>query len=227
VFEFDNGEDNIWFEDAKLVKEFYWRKEITRSPSGKRRTWEGLISDPVRIQWKAGMDPTKGLLDAACDLADAEKAALEKDSKAKLSADERLSLPEYEKLVEKVAQMELEMDKAGLEGRAEGDASPVGLSFFAWFGYRGKDINADESKLANKEDRERWDKIAKGEEVEDSYEDDDDDDDEDQDDDGLVDAEIFPDGEELAIAIGEDIWPNALKYYGENTSRTVSVLIND
>jgi len=72
VFEFDNGDDNEWFEDGKIAKEFYWRKEITRSTGGKTHTWEGLVSEPVRIKWKEGMDPTKGLLDAACDLADAE-----------------------------------------------------------------------------------------------------------------------------------------------------------
>jgi hypothetical protein len=166
----------------------------------------------VRIKWKEGMDPTKGLLDAACDLADAEKAVLEKGSRAKLSAEERMKLPKYEKLVEKVAQMELEAENAAQEDDEEGMSSLAGLSFFAWFGYRGKDVTADESKLANKEDRERWEKIANGEDVDDRHENEDDDN-EDQDDDGLVDAEIFPDGEDLAIALGEDIWPNALKYY--------------
>ena len=55
------------------VKDFYWRKQIIRTSKGKRRTWEGLVSEPVRINWKKDMDLTKGLLGAACDLADAEK----------------------------------------------------------------------------------------------------------------------------------------------------------
>ena len=42
-----------------------------------------------------------------------------------------------------------------------------------------------------------------------------DDEDEDDDEDGLEDAEIFPDGDDLAVAIAEDLWPDALRYYGK------------
>lgn len=210
TFDFQTGDENPFFENAQLVEEFYWRKRVTRTAKGKRRTWEGLVSDPVRIHWRKDMDLTKGLLDAACDLADAEKK----------QGGDRQKLPEYEALVKKVAEAEAEALDGDDDENEDDDnphtgQSPAGTSFFAFFGYRGRDVSAEQSKEAYKEDAERWAKIAKGEKVEDEEEDDDDDDDDDDEDvDDLEDAEIFPDGEELAIAIAEDLWPGALKYYG-------------
>ncbi|GAD91823.1 hypothetical protein PVAR5_0403 [Paecilomyces variotii No. 5] len=206
TFEFQTGEANRFFENAKLVKDFYWRQEVTKTAKGKRRTWEGLVSEPVRINWKEGMDPTKGLLDAACDLAEAEKK----------QGGDRKKLPEYEKLVKKVAEVEADAVTGGEDEEADdedlGAASPAGVSFFAFFGYRGKDVSAEKSKEAEKEEEERWAKIAKGEKVEDD-EDEDEDDEDDLEEDDLEDAEIFPDGEDLAVALAEDLWPGALKYY--------------
>jgi hypothetical protein len=209
-FEFD-PEENSYFDNAKLVKEFYWRKQIIKTSSGKRRVWEGLVSDPVRINWKKDQDPTNGLLDAACDLFDAEK-----------KGGDRKKLPEYEALVKKLELIEAENmkddddeDVKMPEDDDDDDESHAGVSFFAFFGYRGRDISAEQNKEAVKEDEERFAKMSKGEEVDDE---DDDEDDEDEDlellVDDLEDAEIFTDGEELAIALAEDIWPNALKYYG-------------
>lgn len=47
------------------------------------------------------------------------------------------------------------------------------------------------------------------------------DEDEDQDEDGEEDIgmslEIFPDGDDLAIAISEDLWPGAIKYFSAST----------
>lgn len=215
TFEFD-PEENSAFDNAKLVKEFYWRKHAVKTASGKRRVWEGLVADPVRINWKsADLDPTKGLLDAACDLFDAEKK----------TGGKRTDLPEYEALVKKIEAVEAEalaaaedkdMDEdEDAELPEDEDESPAGLSFFTFFGYRGRDITAEQNKEAVKEDEERWVKISKGEEVEDENDEDEDDD---EDFDALVDdleeAEIFPDGEELAIALAEDLWTDALKYYG-------------
>lgn len=210
VFEFGTGEENTWFEDAKVVKEFYWRKQITTSPAGKPRVWEGLVSQPVRIRWKKGMDPTRGLLDAACDLADAEKTLLKNDSMDKLSAEDRTKLPQYEQLVEKTAQFEQEVENEGEGDDDEGESSPAGISFFAWFGYRGKDVSVVDSERAAKEEPEIWEKLKKGETEEEE--------DSDDEDDGLEDAEIFPDGEGLALSLGEDLWPNALKRYGRRIS---------
>lgn len=213
TFDFETGDENPFFENAQLVKEFYWRKQIIRTSKGKRITWEGLVSDPVRINWKEDMDLTKGLLDATCDLFDAEK-----------KGGDRKKLPQYKALVEKIAAVQAEeMDQDNEnEDEDSDDESPNGTSFFAFFGYRGRDVSAEVSKAANKEDDERYAKILKGEDVEgDDDEEDDEDDDEDMDDelaDDLEEAEIFPNGEELAIALSEDLWTNALKYYGEYIS---------
>ncbi|RJE19417.1 NAP family [Aspergillus sclerotialis] len=212
IFDFKTGEDNPFFENASLVKEFYWRKQIAKNSKGKRRTWEGLVSEPVRINWKKDMDLTKGLLDAACDLAEAEKKNKGKDRK---------TLPEFEKLVKRVEEIENERVKAEEKEDDEEDEeiglgaqSPAGVSLFAFFGYRGRDVTAEQSKEAAKEDDERWAKIVKGEKVDDEdQEDDDEDEDYELDELDLDDIEIFPDGEELAIAIAEDLWPGALKYY--------------
>lgn len=212
TFEFD-PEENIWFEGNQIVKDFYWRKEVKKTKNGKRVSWDGFISMPVRIPWKEGKDPTKGLLDAACDLAAAEEKA--KSGESKLSVEKRKGLEAYEKLVEKVAK--LQADEEGDEGEDGEDPmtiqSPAGMSFFAWFGYRGKDITVEESRVAQKSDDERFEKMTKGEDVD--LSDDDDEDDEFDDDDGLEDVEIFPDGEQLAAAISEELYPDAHKYYGK------------
>lgn len=204
TFEFRTGEENPFFENEVLVKDFYWRKQVRRTEKGARRTWEGLVSEPVRINWKEGMDLTKGLLGAACDLAEAEK-----------KGGERKKLPEFEKMVKKVEEIEAEgmkEDEGDDEEEGLGAQSPAGVSFFAFFGYRGRDVTAEQSKEATKENDERWAKIVKGEKVDDEDQEEDDEDELDEFD--LDDVEIFPDGEDLAIAIAEDLWPGALKYYG-------------
>jgi hypothetical protein len=215
TFEFD-PEENSYFDNAKLVKEFYWRKQVIKTSSGKRRVWEGLVSDPVRINWKqAELDPTKGLLDAACDLFDAEK-----------KGGDRKSLPEYEALIKKLELVELEGMKDDVDMEAElsddEEESTSGVSFFRFFGYRGRAISAEQNKEAVKEDEERWAKISNGEEVPDDDEDESDDEDDDFEllVDDLEDAEIFTDGEELAIILADDLWANALKYYGMSNPET-------
>ena len=50
---------NAWFHNDKIEKRFSWRM----SKSG----WSGLVSEPVRINWK-GRDLTDGLLDMAVSL---------------------------------------------------------------------------------------------------------------------------------------------------------------
>jgi hypothetical protein len=160
------------------------------------------------------MDPTDGLLDAACDLFDAEKTFLKKNSKDKLTLEERVKLPEFEKVVVKNAKMQEEVENDGEGDDDEGESSPAGVSFFAWFGYRGKDVSAAESKLAAKEEPEIWAarKASNGEEENDEEEEDDDEDD------GVEDAEIFVDGESLALSLAQDLWPEALRCYGKLAS---------
>ncbi|PLN75309.1 hypothetical protein BDW42DRAFT_189353 [Aspergillus taichungensis] len=210
VFEFRTGEENPFFTDEKLVKEFYWRKRVTKTQKGNTIVWEGLVSEPVRVHWKEDRDLTKGLLDAACDLAEAEK-----------KGGERKKLPEFKKLVSKIEEVEAEAAKLDEEGEGDDDEedfpvgpSPAGTSFFSFFGYRGRDVSAEESAKATKEDEERYQKMLKGEKVDGDDDEAEEDDEEEEEDDEVEALEIFPDGEELAVALAEDLWPNALKYYG-------------
>jgi len=93
------------------------------------------------------------------------------------------------------------------------------VSIFAWFGYHGRDISAQESSPAMRDEKERKETIAVGEKQEVSQ----------VGDDGRSitekalamnkDAqdpscqEIFAGAEELAIAISEDLFPGARKYF--------------
>ncbi|KAF2220609.1 nucleosome assembly protein [Elsinoe ampelina] len=63
-FEFSPNE---WFDDTMLEKKFWWR----RASDG----WAGLVSEPVRVHWKKGKDPTKGLMDGAIKLWEARQRA--------------------------------------------------------------------------------------------------------------------------------------------------------
>ncbi|RAH40363.1 histone chaperone napB [Aspergillus brunneoviolaceus CBS 621.78] len=202
TFEFRTGDENPYFTNDKLVKDFYWRKQVITTANGHKRHWDGLVSDPVRINWKEGQDPTKGLLDAACDLAEAEK---KKDADT-----DRKELKEFEALMRKRDEVEADEEPQGED--EEDDVPPdADLSFFAFFGYRGSDVTEEQSKAATKEEEEKFEKLRKGEEVGENEEDEDDEDDDLEDDFEFI--EIFPGGEELAIAVAEDLWPNAMKYY--------------
>ncbi|KAF9885410.1 hypothetical protein FE257_012932 [Aspergillus nanangensis] len=207
TFTFPTGEANPFFTDAKLVKKFWWRKQVQRNSKGHRRTWEGLVSEPVRIQWKEGMDPTRGLLGKACDLWDAEQN----------HKGDRIELEQYKTLAEAIAEVEKAAEIEDVEEPvlSLGAQSPANTSFFAFFGFRGRDVSAEHSKEATKEEDERFAKMLKGEEVEDEDEDEDDEDD-DEFDDSVENVEVFQDGEDIAINIAEEIWPNALKLYTES-----------
>ncbi|TKA80111.1 hypothetical protein B0A49_01356 [Cryomyces minteri] len=104
-----------------------------------------------------------------------------------------VKLPEYEALAKKVAS----------------DQSP---SFFAWFGFvtARRWVSAEESAKAEKERESRRNKRKEGEEKAASPE-------IDISDDAFDDqnAEVMPTGDELAISIGDDLWPGALKYFTE------------
>ncbi|KAI9822662.1 MAG: hypothetical protein M1827_000381 [Pycnora praestabilis] len=177
---------NEWFQDDVLEKKFWFR----RASDG----WSGLVSEPVKINWKQGKDITEGLLDAAVRLWEAEKKIpTDTNDKSKKGEKKRKTLLEHDALVKKIS-----------------STTQGSLSFFAWFGFRGRNISAEESILAVKEEELRRQEIKNGgkmaarPDVEDSNEDDDV---------AEEDREVFPGGEELAISISEDLWPGALKYF--------------
>ncbi|KAJ6785776.1 hypothetical protein PWT90_03034 [Aphanocladium album] len=143
--------------------------------------WAGHVSEPVKIDWKSkDKDLTEGMLDLVCQVRDAEKAA---GKKLDDEAEPKKSL---------LAKMEA----TGLDG----------VSFFAWFGFCGRAVSAEESAEAYKEELAKRQKRKAGEEVEDDDEDDEDDFDE-------YETEIFPTADDVAVCIAEDVWPNAIKYF--------------
>jgi hypothetical protein len=180
--------DNDHFEDKVIEKKFWQR----HSKSG----WTGLVSEPVEIQWKKGKDLTGGLLGTVKKVFDAQQArAKGGDTKTQeITADEK--------------SLKKKIENTGLGG----------LSFFAWFGYVGRNVTAEESQEAL--DRAQKQRIAKqeakdqnpdGEDEKEEEEEEEDDDDEDDEND----LEIFPEGDSLAIHISEDLWPNAIKYFSK------------
>ncbi|KAF7853644.1 hypothetical protein EAF04_010635 [Stromatinia cepivora] len=151
--------------------------------------WCGLVSEPVRIHWKKGKDLTGGLLDMVCD-------AWDEEQKSKLSGgDEKKAknmTPQQKSLEKKMA-----------------NTSMGGLSFFAWFGFIGRRISEEESKEANARELAKREARKKGKKATEAEDDEDEEDDEEL---GMS-LEIFPDGDDLAIAITEDLWPGAIKYF--------------
>lgn len=178
--------ENEYFEDTVLEKKFWHR----RANDG----WTGLVSEPVGISWKKDRDLTSGLLDLVVKAWEKEKSSNGRTS----SATGELS-PEQKALKKKI-------DNTGMGG----------LSFFAWFGFIGRKISAEESaeataaEIAKRRARKEGAKAA----IEPTEE---------MDDDEINDSvdmslEIFPDGDELAIAFTEDLWPGAIKYFSKSLS---------
>ncbi|KAI5241734.1 nucleosome assembly protein family [Aureobasidium subglaciale] len=172
-FEFDS---NDYFTDSVLEKKFWYR----RSNDG----WSGLVSEPVKIDWKEGKDPTEGLTNAAFAVFEARKKA----GNMKLK-----DFAAHKKLVDMIEQWNAD-----------------NTSFFTWFGFVSatRYISAEESAQANKEYKERQDKRAQGERIE-SPEPEEDEDELDI----PGEDEVHPEGDELAQLIAEDVWPNAIKYF--------------
>lgn len=148
--------------------------------------WNGLVSEPVPIKWKKGKDLTAGALDLAVASYKAERA---RDKKATGGNEE---LTEESKALKK----KIESTSVG------------GISFFAWFGYHGPNVSAGESVEATKLEAERRERSKKGEKTVDEAE-------VEPEDDPFLDLEIFHDGDELAVAIKEDLWPDAIKYFSK------------
>ncbi|KAF2467915.1 uncharacterized protein BDR25DRAFT_233630 [Lindgomyces ingoldianus] len=169
--------------EDKLLEKKFWYRKAMDGDE-----WQGLVSEPVKIHWKKGRDLTGGLTDAAYALYEARKKLLAKSNGNAKSIE--TSLPEYKVLAKMIEQGE--------------DASN---SFFAWFGFVSswRWVSAEESEQANKLEKERMEKRKRGEKVEDEAIDEDDQD--------FQEVEVFPQGDELATIIAEDMWPSAIKYF--------------
>ncbi|TGJ81979.1 hypothetical protein E0Z10_g6795 [Xylaria hypoxylon] len=181
--------ENEYFEDKVLEKKFWYR----RSNDG----YGGLVSEPVPIKWKAGKDITQGLLDLAVKVWEHDKKGRANGaSNGKKTTKSKNWTADQKALREKI-------DAYGLGG----------VSFFCWFGYRGEDISAEESAIAIENDKKsRAEGTAS--EPKGAEEDEEEDDNDDEEEDPLA-LEIFPDGDDLAVAFSEDLWPSALKYFAQ------------
>lgn len=190
---------NTLFSDEVLEKRIYFRRAA--DGAGVR------VSDPVPIAWRAGADPTRGLTDLAVALHVAEKAlggaepAGEGETRAEARerrrglAERIRALPEHVELRERV------------EREAEGAAS-----FFAWFAWRGgRRVGVAEGR-ANVARLEAG--FARAEAGEDAGEDGEEEE-EDELDAQAGEVDVFSAGEELALALAEDVWPGAIRYFSE------------
>lgn len=148
--------------------------------------WTGLVSPPVKISWKAGKDVTQGLTDMARDLYEARIQAGDMTT-GKLS--------EYTALKKKVEHW-----------------NGMNTSFFTWFGWVSgrRWVSEEESEKANEEYAALKERRKAGEKVILPEEEAPEDAGNAQDDEAV---EVHQAGEELAISLAEDLWPNAIKFF--------------
>lgn len=170
---------NDWFSDTALTKTFRYR----RAKDGTA----GLISDPVKINWKKGKDLTKGLLKASFNLFEAQKKA---GTTLNSSA-----LHEFQTL------------RKQLESYSEG-----AQSFFSFFGYRGRWISDEESNAADKKYKDDMKKRQEDPSAQVAANDEEEEEEEEVDMEDVM-TEIFPEGETLATVFAEDFYPGAIKYF--------------
>lgn len=199
--------ENSWFEDRVLEKTFWYRLS--------RTGYTGLVSEPVRIRWKEGKDLTEGLLDESSRLFEIETdiKRLGKHPEQKHDSPEKLNRLKVSRhtLVEK------------LEHRLKSTQQDA-ISFFAWFGYRGRNVSAEESAevLQNEINKRKHKKVRNENGSADNVMLDEHEAESAASKVPLVilhsselDHEIFPAGEELAVAISDDLYPGAVKYFSQ------------
>lgn len=185
--------ENEWFTDSLLEKTFYYRYGKDGSA--------GLVSEPIRVNWKAGKDLTEGLTDAAYKFWAAQKQNPAQQLDAVITGEARKArdaearkIPEYKALADL------------LESATSG-----AISFFNFFSYRGRWTSAAESVEAKAELLAKRQAALNGKAV--------DDDDEDDEDEDFPEEEVetFPAGHEVAVSISEDIYPSAIDYFLADT----------
>ncbi|KAK8098632.1 uncharacterized protein PG998_014118 [Apiospora kogelbergensis] len=182
--------ENDFFTDSVLAKTFYYRYGNDGST--------GLVSEPVKINWKAGKDVTEGLSDAAYGFWQAQKADASQQLDAALSGDARKArdakareMPQYKALAAMIEEKEM-----------------GATSFFNFFSYRGRWTSAAESVQAK---AEAMAKRAKAGEVDEEEEEE-----EEEEEFPEEHVETFPPGHDVAVTIGDDIFPSAIDYFLED-----------
>lgn len=191
--------ENEYFENRILEKKFWYRRA--------RDGWTGLVSEPVSIRWKKDRDLTGGLLDMVVKAWEVEQCcppstSTNKNKTGNGRTGDRGLTPEQKALKKKI-------ENTGMGG----------LSFFAWFGFIGRKVSAEESAEATalereKRNRRKSSKTNLSVQNEEDEEESEGEEEEEEDDVGMS-LEIFPDGDDLAVAFTEDLWPGAIKYFSE------------
>ncbi|SPN97213.1 related to phosphatase 2a inhibitor [Cephalotrichum gorgonifer] len=174
--------ENEYFEDTVLEKKFWYRHD-------KSLSWSGLVSEPVEVKWKEGKDLTEGMLSLVKKVWDEEQAGIKAGKEVKGWTETRNALRE-------------KIDATGMGG----------VSFFAWFGFIGRRVSAEESVDADKRERERRRLRSEGKEVA-KEEEEEEEGEEETEEDIQEELEIFPGGDDLAVAVSEDLWPAAIKHF--------------
>lgn len=155
-----------------------------------RDGWTGLVSEPVDIKWKKGKDLTNGLLAMVKRVWDEEQ---------KRKGEKKDELTSEQKALKK------KIENTGLAGQ----------SFFAWFGFVGRRISAEESRAAYEREEAKRKRRSEGKAAEEEEEEGKEEDDQEE-----FELEIFPDGDDLAIHITEDLWPKAITYFSKTSQRS-------
>ncbi|GAO18584.1 hypothetical protein UVI_02021720 [Ustilaginoidea virens] len=168
--------ENDYFENTTLEKKFWWRHA--------KDGWEGMVSEPVDINWKPNKDLTNGLLSLANKIHQEDKAGKREEQ-----------TPAKKELIKKLETTSLDA-----------------VSFFNFFGFRGRFITEEESREAARAEEEKRKARKEGKEVDEAKLDADEDEDED---DGEYEFEIFPNADDVALTIAEDLWPEAIRYFRE------------
>jgi hypothetical protein len=143
-----------------------------------------LVSEPVKVNWKEDKDLSEGLTDDAVKLFEARKKIRDMMKK---------DIPEYTSLKEKLETLN--------------GANTSFFTFFGWVSGR-RYVTAEEHEAATKEHQARREKRKAGEKVEMPEVSEEE---EDASDDSEV--EVHEAGEQLAVTIAEDLWPNAIKFF--------------
>lgn len=168
------------FEDEVLEKYFYYRRA--------RDGWTGLVSEPVKVHWKDGKDPTQGLTDGAIALWEARKRVGDMTAKG---------VPEYAALKKKVDSW-----------------NGMNTSFFTWFGWVSprRWVSEEENEKAVRDYVLMKDKRRKGESIDAEEEEQEkmEEEEEELDDEAV---EVHQGGDELAISFADELWPNAIKFF--------------
>jgi hypothetical protein len=195
--------ENEYFEDEVLEKKFWYR----RAKDG----WCGLVSEPVCIKWKKGKDLTGGLLDLVCKAWEADlPRQQEHGSKSSSSSSSSSSGSPSAGAEGGDAKEAMTTEQKALKKKIN-QTGMGGLSFFAWFGFIGRRVSAKESEEATRREAERREGRRQGQKIESPVEN------EPEEGEGPgMSLEIFQDGDDLAVAITEDLWPGAIKYFSES-----------